>query len=364
MRTRLLAAGAAVALAAGVGLAVRATPRAAESAAAPAATSTSAPVTRGDVTQRMQVPGTLAYEGAYHVVEQLPAGILTAAVEPGAVVQRGVTLFAVSGTPAVLLYGAVPAYRDFTPSMSDGPDVRQLEDNLVAMGMDPARSIAVDDHPSRATTAAILRWQAARGMPAAQRTGTIPLGQVVFLPGPMRVEQVAAEAGASVTPGTAILSGTSGTQVVTARVTTDRQFLVHVGDRVRVRLPSGGAPVDGTVSRIGRIASAPANPAPGTSTPPSVPVTITLPRPPAGLADLEQAPVQVEITTAQRTGVLMVPVTALMARPGGGYQVRVLQGNAARLLEVRPGLYDDGAGTVEVTGAGLSEGMTVEVPAP
>jgi hypothetical protein len=35
-----------------------------------------------------------------------------------------------------------------------------------------------------------------------------------------------------------------------------------------------------------------------------------------------------------------------------------------RLLEVRPGLYDDGAGTVEVADAGLSEGMTVEMPVP
>jgi hypothetical protein len=364
MRLRVAAAVGTVALlTAGAWLAVRAAPRAAEAPAGPAASTATAPVTRGDVIQRLQVPGTLGYDGAFHVVDQLPAGVLTGAAEPGTVVQRGGALFAVAGTAVVLLYGQVPAYRDFTLGMGDGPDVRELEDNLVALGMDPARAIAVDDRLTRATTAAIVRWQAARGLPAVRRTGTLPLGQVVFLTGDVRVDQAAAEVGASVGPGTAILSGTSATQVVTARVTTDRQFLVHVGDRVRVRLPSGGSPVEGSVTRIGRIAAAASNPAPGTAPPPSVPVTVTLPLP-AGAADLEQAPVQVEITTARHTGVLMVPVTALMARPGGGYQVRVVQKGAGRLLEVRPGLYDDGAGTVEVAGAGLGEGMTVEVPGP
>jgi hypothetical protein len=61
--------------------------------------------------------------------------------------------------------------------------------------------------------------------------------------------------------------------------------------------------------------------------------------------------------------VLLVPVTALLAKPGGGYQVRVLTGDVGQLVDVRPGLYDDATGEVEVSGAGLAEGMTVEVPA-
>jgi hypothetical protein len=58
-----------------------------------------------------------------------------------------------------------------------------------------------------------------------------------------------------------------------------------------------------------------------------------------------------------------VPVTALLAKPGGGYQVRVRAGGGGQLVDVRPGLYDDATGEVEVGGAGLTEGMTVEVPA-
>jgi peptidoglycan hydrolase-like protein with peptidoglycan-binding domain len=361
-RTRALLAGAAVtAVAAGVWYAAAASPRAV-APAAPAVATATAPVTRGDVTQRLTVSGTLGYDGTYPVLDQLPAGILTAVAGPGAVVRRGGTLFAVSGIPALLLYGRTPAYRDFSPGMSDGPDVLELERNLVALGMGAQGAITVDDHFSRATSAAIRRWQAARGLPAAQRSGTLPLGQVVFLPGPVRVGQASASVGARVGPGAPVLSGTSTTQVVTAQVTTDQRQLVHVGDRVRVSLPSGD-PVAGRVIRIGRVATNPSNATPGSSPTPTVPVTVAL-RPPPGAAGLDQAPVQVAITVAQRRRVLMVPVTALLAESGGGYQVRVVGPGGPRLVAVRPGLYDDGAGTVEVVGAGLREGMSVEVPAP
>jgi hypothetical protein len=59
----------------------------------------------------------------------------------------------------------------------------------------------------------------------------------------------------------------------------------------------------------------------------------------------------------------MVPVTALLAAADGGYQVRVVRANGVRTaVGVEPGLFDDAAGTVEVTG-GVQEGMKVEVPA-
>ena len=56
--------------------------------------------------------------------------------------------------------------------------------------------------------------------------------------------------------------------------------------------------------------------------------------------------------------------TALLAKVGGGYQVRAMSATGARLVDVEPGLYDDTAGTVEVGSAGLTEGLIVEVPAP
>jgi peptidoglycan hydrolase-like protein with peptidoglycan-binding domain len=370
MKVRTLTTGLMAVVAVGVGAVVwhaaagNSPPAAAP--AAPAVSTTTAPVTLGDVTQRVQIAGTLGYDGAYTVINQLPPGILTAAADPGTAVVRGANLFTVSGTPVVLLYGSTPAYRDFSAGMSDGPDVRELEQNLVALGMDPSHSIAVDNHFSGATAAAIRRWQAARGLPAAQRTATILLGQVIFLPGALRISQAPATVGASIGPGAPVLSGTSTTHVVTAQLTTDRQNLVHTGDEVLVTLPAGATPITGTITKIGRVASGGTNttsggPATGNG-PATIPVTVAL-QLPAGIGDLDQAPVQVAIATEQHKNVFMVPVTALLAKLGGGYQVRVIEAEGTRLLDVQPGLYDDTTGTVEITGAGLTQAMNVEVPA-
>jgi len=76
---------------------------------------------------------------------------------------------------------------------------------------------------------------------------------------------------------------------------------------------------------------------------------------------LDQAPVQVAITQRQHRGVLAVPVTALLARPGGGYAVQAASGSARRLIPVTTGLFDDATGLVEVTGPHLTAGLTVEV---
>jgi hypothetical protein len=135
---------------------------------------------------------------------------------------------------------------------------------------------------------------------------------------------------------------------------------------VLVTLPAGATPVTGTINKIGRVASGGTNTTSGGSVagsgPATVPVTVAL-QLPAGVGDLDQAPVQVAITTAQHKNVLMVPVTALLAKLGGGYHVRVIEAGGTRLLDVQPGLYDDTAGTVELTGAGLTQAMNVEVPA-
>jgi multidrug efflux pump subunit AcrA (membrane-fusion protein) len=61
--------------------------------------------------------------------------------------------------------------------------------------------------------------------------------------------------------------------------------------------------------------------------------------------------------------VLAVPISALLAQPGGGYAVQVENGTTTRLLTVTTGLFDEVAGRVEVSGAGLAPGMRVEVPA-
>lgn len=356
-----LARVAAAALVAGVAvavwLAVRDAPRAGR-VDDPAVRTTTAQVTRGDVVGRVTLSGMIGYDGSYAVANQLPAGVLTAVPDPGGVVRRGGRLFAVAGTPVALLYGATPAYRQFAFGMSDGPDVLELEQNLVALGMDPDLVMGVDDHFTSYTAAVIRRWQQARGLPV---TGKVLLGQVVFLPEAVRVKQLSAQLGALVAPGAAVLSATSTTPAVTAQVGTDQQALVHPGEQVSVDLPTGRQ-VPGRVARIGQVAPPPTDAAPAPSGPPTVPITVRLTLPP-GSGALDQAPVQVQVIVERHRHVLMVPVTALLAAVGGGYQVRVVEPGTSRLVAVAPGLYDDTAATVEVSGTGLSEGMSVEVPA-
>jgi hypothetical protein len=174
---------------------------------------------------------------------------------------------------------------------------------------------------------------------------------VVFLPGTIRVTKVNASAGAGVGPDQPVLSATTTERVVTADLTADRQNQLKAGEAVTVTLP-GPTEVTGRVVRIGRVATAAKETDPATV---GVVIRITVP---AGAPDLDQAPVQVTLATAEHRGVLTVPVSALLARPGSGYRVRLATGSYA---DVQPGLFDDATGLVEVTG-GVHEGDRVEVP--
>jgi hypothetical protein len=188
------------------------------------------------------------------------------------------------------------------------------------------------------------------------------------------VTTVSATVGAPVPAGTAILTATSTRPRVTVARDTAIQQLVRPGDRVEVALPDGKR-TPGTVATVGRVATQPNTGTGGQdqgqdqggngsgSGQATVQVTVGLADSRAA-ANLDQAPVQVAITTQAHEGVLAVPIAALLAQPGGGYAVQVVDGGSRRLVAVRTGLFDETAGLVEVAGPGLAEGMKVEVPAP
>jgi hypothetical protein len=185
----------------------------------------------------------------------------------------------------------------------------------------------------------------------------------VFLPAPLRITALQAQVGAAVAPGTAVLTGTSTDRAVVAHVNAADRGSVHVGDQVQVSLPDTD-PIPGRITAIGQVATAP--PASGESNGPpqptdpntaTVPVTIVV-RLPHGF-NLEQAPATVDITTGAQPNVLLVPIAALLARPGGGYQVRLAGGG---LAPVEPGSFDESSGQVQIV-HGLTEGQSVEVPA-
>jgi len=147
---------------------------------------TTATVERRTLTERSTVDGTLGYAGAAEIYDRL-AGTFTWLPAVGAVIHRGGTLFKVNNLPVALMYGDVPAYRALEEGVSDGPDVRELNANLVLLGFDPSGAIDVDEHFSGATAAAVRRWQHAEGL---SETGQVELGRVVFAPGARRVTTV------------------------------------------------------------------------------------------------------------------------------------------------------------------------------
>ena len=144
----------------------------------------------------------------------------------------------------------------------------------------------------------------------------------------------------------------------------DLQSEVKEGDRVTITLPDGSTtPGQGHLGGQGRHRSVEQRRVAGRpDSGPTVPVHIR-PTHPRATGSLDQALVEVSITDQTVHNVLAVPVTALLARSGGGYAVEVVAGDGTHhLVRVTPGLFDDAAGMVQVSGPGLAAGQRVVVP--
>jgi len=331
-------------------------------AAAAAVAAGSAPVVRADLTTTVQVSGSLGYAGSYTIVNQAPGTAFTVLPAAGATIRRGQALYEVDGAPVSLFYGARPEWRALSPGVAAGRDVAQLDRNLIALGY--GAGLAVSDCFTSATAYAVERWQAARGLPV---TGTVPLGQVAYAPGPLRVTAVTPALGSPAQPGASVLTATSPAPVVLAMVPVSQEYLVGAGDDVTVTLPDGVTTTPGIVTSVSPVASAGS----GSSVSPggqataagggqaTVPVTVRLVRT-AAAGHLDQAPVTVSIVSARARDVLAVPVSALVALAGGGYAVEVVDGPARHLVAVRTGLFSQTL--VQVSGPGLAAGQRVEVP--
>jgi peptidoglycan hydrolase-like protein with peptidoglycan-binding domain len=315
--------------------------------AAPKQTTTAA-VERRDLVNREQVNGTLGYAPLPATLAAARAGVLTTVAAEGAVVDRGQALYGLDGTPVLLLFGSTPAYRDLVEGMA-GPDVRQLKENLVALGDATWAGIGDDDVFGSAAAAALRRFQAAAGVEA---TGIIRQGDAVFLPGAVRIASHKVEAGTSLSAGAEVASITSAARVVTVKLAATKQGLVHLGDGVVVVLPSGKS-TDGKVAAISSVAKTDSSGGGGGgngSAKPTVDVTISL-SDPAATGTTDQAPVQVAITTASVKGVLAVPVNALLALAEGGYGVEAVRADGTHaLVPVETGMFSDSDNLVEVTG--------------
>jgi hypothetical protein len=323
-------------------------------------------VTRQDIAAVTPVTATLGYDGSYTVTGQ-GSGTLTWLPSVGQVIRQGQVLYKTdNGSPVVLLYGSVPAWRTLYEGLT-GQDVAQLNHDLVKLG-----------YVHRADIVTLgwdyFSWETAYGVQLLEEhlgvsfpPGSLTLGQAVFEPEALRVSQVSGTLGgpvsASADPGTAsglaaasLLTATSDRHVVMISLDAADQSQVKVGDTVSVTLPDGMT-TPGVVSQVGTVATI----TPGSNGSPAttIPVTVRLVHPSAA-GTLDQAPVTVNIITATTHDVLVVPVAALLAESPGGYVVEVVgPGNTRRYVPVRVGpIFDDAHGLVQVTGA-LTPGQRV-----
>jgi hypothetical protein len=298
-------------------------------------------ISQGTLSSQLSTNGTLEYTasgGSDYTVVNRASGTFSKLPSAGDVFSRGQVLYRVSNDPVILLYGNTPVYRSLYEG-DTGPDVRELNRNLVALGYATRSGVDSDwDYFSYETTYALERLQAKLGR---DETGYLAEGQAVFLPGRARVTTVNATLGTDAGPGAAIMQATSTTRQVVVELDASAQSEVKVGDQVQITLPDGNT-TPGFVSGVGTVASGGSNP--------TLPVYITL-RHPQAAGTLDQAPVTVEITTMTVKHALIVPIDALLALSGGGYAVETVNAHGVhQLVAVSLGTFDDAAGTVQVTG--------------
>jgi hypothetical protein len=429
-------------------------------AGSPASAVGAVTVQRRDLVETDTESGTLSYADPQTVYDRL-SGTITWLPAVGQAVTRGQVLFDVDDEPVILLYGSTPAYRQLSSSDSTGPDIGQLNRNLIALGYSDYGVIA-DDSWQTATTDAV---EALQDMLGEKETGKLALGRVVFLPGKQLVNTVDGTVGsptaldrpnastefvdltttatttrsakrhrrkhrrrkhphqksrgqktagahgsgqtvsgastiegsskssdsssksgsgaassssaASAPTGTAILQTSSTHLIATVDLPASSQSEAVVGSSVSVEMPDGTT-VGGTITAVSPIAQTSSNSGGngnsgdgggsggsgggsggsgggGSSSSATVPVTIALDQRVKG-AGLDQAAVSVNFAQARARNVLSVPVTSLLATPGGGYAVQEAV-TPHRLIPVTTGLF--AAGFVQVSGPGVLPGLEV-----
>ncbi|WP_434770117.1 peptidoglycan-binding protein [Curtobacterium flaccumfaciens] len=333
-----------------------------------ASTGATATVTRGDLTDSKVFAGTLGY-GAATGVPGAAAGTITWLPRAGDVIERDGALYAVDERDVRSMYGTVPLWRDLERGLQ-GSDVRQLNENLAALGYD----VSVDDRFGPRTERAVRQWQRDRGH---EVTAVLTADDVAFVDGAVRVasvdgrlgERIAGGAGAGAGAGAGtgagaggagaaagagpaadVLQVTSTRRVVAATVPQRDAERLAVGTDVEVRVNGAGAAMPGSVVDV----------QPTTSEDGGTSVDVSVSFDPGKRTLPAAASAQVDAKGTTEHDVLSVPVAALVAGAGGRYAVDVVQrdGTTER-VRVEPGFSADGR--IAVTGD-VAAGDRVVVP--
>jgi peptidoglycan hydrolase-like protein with peptidoglycan-binding domain len=315
-------------------------------------------VQRGTLAAMVSLDGTLTHrarpDGSPYSAINQARGIYTELPVVGDKVACGDVFYWVDDHPVLLLCGTIPAYRDLDRG-DEGRDVRQLNRNLHRLGYDADPD---DSSFTSKTETALEELEADKGF---GETGALNIYDAVFLPKPARIAKVSGELGGPASPGAQVAQATSDTLEVQVELDASQQGQVKEGDRARITLP-GNKLVKGKVDRLGRVAESAGEEEDdvGAAT---IRAYISLYRPKKA-SGLDEAPVQVDITTKGVKRALSVPVTAIVGKSGGGFAVEVVRdGGRRELVAVELGLFATASGRVGVEGD-LDEGDRVVVPSP
>jgi hypothetical protein len=340
MRRTVIAATVLVVVVIAVVLVVRARPP--EPAAAPPPAVKTTTVRKGDLTNTRTLQAQLGFGAARPV--KGAAGTVTKLPATGQATELGKELYRVDDQPVVVFFGATPLFRALDAPGLKGSDVAVVMDNLAALGY------SVGIRPKDATKAeltprvveALKKWQKALGV---EQTGVLAPGRVLVLDRPMRVGTVKAQLGEPATEE--LFEVTPTTRLVSVQVPVAEAGVLKADLPVTIVRPDNRA-VPAKVTSVTQVAT-PAENGGG----PKADVVVT-PDNPADVEDLDTAPVRLTITTESRTGVLTVPLAALVALKEGGYAVQLPSGG---LKAVRTGLYSQDK--VEISGEGVTDGLEV-----
>ena len=339
-----------------------------------------ATVERGRLATQVSAAGTLTYatqaDGSPYSIVNQATGVLTALPSVGDVIKCGHVLYRVQGHPVALLCGSTPLYRRLSEGRK-GWDVKELNRNLVSLGYAHGAELNPSGYFGSGTRFALKDLKGDLGLSS---TGSLVPDQAIALPGPLRISGVSAPLGSAVQRGAPIAEATSTARRVEVDFEPSQAEGVQVGDRASITLPNnrttpgvvgsiGAAAVDsGSASGSGTDSGSGSGPSSGSgggsgSSAAMVAVFISLKRL-GEVRGVGEAPVQVSIITGRVKNALSVPVTALLARAGGGYAVETVDaGGQRQLVRVDLGAFDHAHGLVQVRGSGLRAGQRVVVPA-
>lgn len=262
---------------------------------------------------------------------------VTGLPRPGAVISPGDVLYETDSTPVFAALGQVAAWRTLD-STTSGPDVAQLQQHLVDGGW-AIEAFPLPGEWDDALTSIVEQWQTDTGQTV---TGTIELGDLWFIPGPIRVTEVQATEGIVISDGAPILSYTSS----------DRAIEVTVEE-----IPDGFLQADELLVRLPEVGEVPATLRSTSGTDEGFDILLDVDQT-EGIPEVDGLDATVSWTTSEIVDALTVPPEALRRIDTGEYIADVLVGG-----DIEPT-------TVEVVGqagrlvaiTGIIEGTEVVIP--